>query len=57
MRCESIILNNFDFALKKNVENRLWDAHLRLNNRFRKQLNFVGSSKPHLASIADDTHA
>ncbi len=52
-RCESIILHDFDFALKKSVENRLWDAHLRLNNRFRKQLSFVGPSDPHPAMKAD----
>ncbi|KAJ5795086.1 hypothetical protein N7457_001685 [Penicillium paradoxum] len=35
---QNAILLDFNAARKADVENRLWDAHLKVNNRFRKQL-------------------
>ncbi len=40
-KCESLILQDFAFALSKDVENRLWNAHVKVNSRFRKQLSIV----------------
>ncbi|KAJ5223601.1 hypothetical protein N7468_008143 [Penicillium chermesinum] len=37
--CQSAILLDFDAARETDVEGRLWDAHLKLNIRFRKQLS------------------
>ncbi|KAJ5619007.1 hypothetical protein N7510_002991 [Penicillium lagena] len=36
--CQNAILLDFDSARNANVEDRLWDAHLKLNTRFRKRL-------------------
>ncbi|KAJ6034522.1 hypothetical protein N7499_001727 [Penicillium canescens] len=36
--CQNAILLDFDAAREADVESRLWDAHLKVNNRFRKQL-------------------
>ncbi len=48
--CEDTIFQDFEFAVGKDVENRLWDFHGRINNRFRKELkNFqdtAGRKKP-----------
>jgi hypothetical protein len=38
------MLQDFNFALGKDVENRLWNAHIRINSRFRKQLSTVRPS-------------
>ncbi|KAL8683723.1 MAG: hypothetical protein Q9186_000357 [Xanthomendoza sp. 1 TL-2023] len=38
--CEHLILEKFHDALSKNLEAKLWDAHLRINGRFRKQLAY-----------------
>jgi len=43
-KCESLMLQDFNFALGKDVENRLWNAHIRINSRFRKQLSTVRPS-------------
>ncbi|KAJ5573664.1 uncharacterized protein N7459_008091 [Penicillium hispanicum] len=37
--CQNVILLDFDTARDTDVEGRLWDAHLKLNNRFRKLLS------------------
>ncbi|KAJ5104521.1 hypothetical protein NUU61_001868 [Penicillium alfredii] len=37
--CQNAILLDFDTARDTDVEGRLWDAHLKLNNRFRKLLS------------------
>ncbi|KAF7719610.1 Uncharacterized protein PECH_003499 [Penicillium ucsense] len=36
--CQNAILSDFDTARTLDVEGRLWEAHLKLNNRFRKLL-------------------
>ncbi|KAI2794043.1 hypothetical protein POX_a00633 [Penicillium oxalicum] len=36
--CQNAILSDFDAARTIDVEGRLWEAHLKLNNRFRKLL-------------------
>lgn len=36
--CENVILQDFEFAIGKSAENRLWDAHGKINNRFRREL-------------------
>ncbi|KAF9890940.1 hypothetical protein FE257_005197 [Aspergillus nanangensis] len=36
--CQNAILQDFELARSINVENRLWDSHLKINNRFRKLL-------------------
>ena len=41
MACETVILHDFEFAFDKNVEIRLWDAHGKINSRFRKELKHV----------------
>ncbi|KAL8693757.1 MAG: hypothetical protein Q9224_003695, partial [Gallowayella concinna] len=46
--CEHFILERFHDALdalSKNLEGKLWDAHLRINRRFRKQLADLRGSK------------
>jgi hypothetical protein len=42
--CQNAILLDFDAARETDVESRLWDAHLKVNNRFRKQLLRVSTS-------------
>ncbi|KAJ5280423.1 hypothetical protein N7478_005795 [Penicillium angulare] len=37
--CQNAILLDFDAARERDAEGRLWDAHLKLNNRFRKKLS------------------
>ncbi|KAJ5586323.1 hypothetical protein N7450_006110 [Penicillium hetheringtonii] len=37
--CQNAILLDFDTARDTDVEGRLWDAHLKVNNRFRKLLS------------------
>ncbi|EIT72575.1 hypothetical protein AFCA_000565 [Aspergillus flavus] len=37
--CQNAILQDFDAARSIDVETRLWDAHLKINNRFRKLLS------------------
>ncbi|OQE17021.1 hypothetical protein PENSTE_c022G07240 [Penicillium steckii] len=37
--CQNSILLDFDTARDTDVESRLWDAHLKVNNRFRKLLS------------------
>ncbi|KAI9826923.1 MAG: hypothetical protein M1832_005862 [Thelocarpon impressellum] len=48
--CENVIFSDFDFARGKNVEARLWDAHGRINTRFRKNIGRFrdenGKTKP-----------
>lgn len=36
--CQSAILEDFEAARSLNAEGRLWDAHLKINSRFRKLL-------------------
>ena len=36
--CQNALLFDFNAAREAGVESRLWDAHLKVNNRFRKQL-------------------
>ncbi|CAG8406523.1 unnamed protein product [Penicillium salamii] len=36
--CQNALLFDFNAAREADVEGRLWDAHLKVNNRFRKQL-------------------
>ena len=35
---QDIILQDFEFAKRKGVENRLWDIHGKINSQFRRQL-------------------
>ncbi|KAL8781042.1 MAG: hypothetical protein Q9213_006187 [Squamulea squamosa] len=48
--CEDLILENFEDPLGANMEDKLWDAHVRINGRFRKRLgyfrNLQGKKKP-----------
>ncbi|PWY70230.1 hypothetical protein BO70DRAFT_343761 [Aspergillus heteromorphus CBS 117.55] len=37
--CQDAILQDFETARSVDVEGRLWDAHLKINNRFRKLLS------------------
>ncbi|CAI7675585.1 unnamed protein product [Penicillium pancosmium] len=37
--CQNTILLDFDTARDTDVESRLWEAHLKVNNRFRKLLS------------------
>ncbi|KAF7596316.1 hypothetical protein BBP40_002460 [Aspergillus hancockii] len=37
--CQNAILLDFEAARSIDVESRLWDAHLKINNRFRKLLS------------------
>ncbi|KAI9726257.1 MAG: hypothetical protein M1834_009058 [Cirrosporium novae-zelandiae] len=39
--CENVILKDFDFTTENKVEVRLWDAHGKINNRFRKLLSHM----------------
>ncbi|KAL8805512.1 MAG: hypothetical protein Q9200_005393 [Gallowayella weberi] len=38
--CQRLTLENFGDSLSLNIEGKLWDAHLRINGRFRKQLAY-----------------
>lgn len=48
--CENLILQDFEFAFAKDAENRLWDAHGKIKNRFGKELKHfretAGKRKP-----------
>ena len=39
--CESLLLNDFEFALGYEVEQKLWDAHVKINKRYQKMLSLV----------------
>lgn len=39
MTCQEILLANFEVAGTKNIEERLWEAHLKINSRYRKLLS------------------
>jgi len=41
--CERLILANFDLASENDIENRLWNVHLRINTLYRKSLSHVRS--------------
>ena len=41
--CQNAILLDFEAARANNVETRLWDAHLKINTRFRKLLARVSA--------------
>ncbi|TVY84902.1 Protein SMG7 [Lachnellula suecica] len=36
LACEATILTDFKFASEEKVEQRLWDSHIRINQRYRK---------------------
>lgn len=40
---QNAILLNFDTAREHDVEGRLWEAHLKVNTRFRKKLSRVST--------------
>ncbi|KAL8772663.1 MAG: hypothetical protein Q9209_002324 [Squamulea sp. 1 TL-2023] len=48
--CEDLILESFEDPLAANIEDTLWDAHIRINGRFRKRLgyfrNLEGKKRP-----------
>lgn len=37
--CQKTSLADFETASSKNIEGRLWDAHLKINTRYRKLLS------------------
>lgn len=41
--CQNALLLDFDAARDADVEGRLWEAHLKLNTRFRKLLARVSA--------------
>ncbi|KAL8890946.1 MAG: hypothetical protein Q9215_001947 [Flavoplaca cf. flavocitrina] len=47
---EDLLLKNYEDALSTNIEDKLWDAHVQINGRFRRQLgyfrNLKGKRKP-----------
>ncbi|KAI4276297.1 MAG: hypothetical protein L6R38_005706, partial [Xanthoria sp. 2 TBL-2021] len=47
---EDLLLKSCENALRTNIEDKLWDAHVRINGRFRKQLGYFrdlkGKRKP-----------
>ncbi|KAI4259723.1 MAG: hypothetical protein L6R42_004441 [Xanthoria sp. 1 TBL-2021] len=42
---EDLLLKNCEEALRTNIEDKLWDAHVRINGRFRKQLGYFRDLK------------
>lgn len=42
--CESLILADFEFALDHEIEQKLWDAHVKINKRYQKVISLVSSS-------------
>ncbi|KAI4194899.1 MAG: hypothetical protein LQ346_003590 [Caloplaca aetnensis] len=36
--CQNLALEHLDLASNKSIESKLWDVHVRVNGRFRKQL-------------------
>ncbi|KAL9107838.1 MAG: hypothetical protein Q9227_007353 [Pyrenula ochraceoflavens] len=41
--CQDVLLFDFRYAVSKGIEDRLWEAHVKINSRFRKLLaNFHG---------------
>lgn len=53
MFSESVIFQDFELATKNNVEGRLWDAHTKLNGRYRKALSRVCFRRPWMEDLAD----
>ncbi|KAL8794869.1 MAG: hypothetical protein Q9195_002581 [Heterodermia aff. obscurata] len=43
--CESLLLNDFEFALGYEVEQKLWDAHVKINKRYQKMLSLTRTSE------------
>ena len=44
MSCEGLILEDFEFAYNHEIEQKLWDAHVKINKRYQKMLNLVSQS-------------
>ncbi|KAL8693149.1 MAG: hypothetical protein Q9218_001969 [Villophora microphyllina] len=48
--CGDVMYEDFENTLGRNIEGRLWDTHVRINTRFRKQLGYFqepkGKKKP-----------
>ncbi|KAI4131969.1 MAG: hypothetical protein LQ338_000953 [Usnochroma carphineum] len=43
--CQDQIFDNFESVTSKNIEGKLWDAHIRVNGRFRKRLAYFRGLK------------
>lgn len=41
--CENLILQDFEYCLSRDTEQKLWDYHGKVNNLFRKELKQVGA--------------
>ncbi|KAL9014248.1 MAG: hypothetical protein Q9173_001090 [Seirophora scorigena] len=48
--CQDVILGDFDLATAHNIEGKLWDVHVQVNGRFRKEIAYFralkGKKKP-----------
>jgi hypothetical protein len=44
--CEQVIFADFEYALAKDVQNRLWNTHARVNGNYRKELKYVRRLDP-----------
>ncbi|KAI9782270.1 MAG: hypothetical protein M1835_004068 [Candelina submexicana] len=55
--CENTIFQDFEFATNHNVESRLWDAHGKVNNQFRKALSCVSLLLGPAQSVSAATQA
>lgn len=42
--CQNAILQDFETSRSIDVETRLWDAHVKINTRFRKLLSRVSAT-------------
>ncbi|KAF2749570.1 hypothetical protein M011DRAFT_457013 [Sporormia fimetaria CBS 119925] len=50
--CESVLLGDFEYASTVNLDQQLWDAHLKVNNTYRKALrNLKRNSRDHVVEL------
>ena len=45
INCDAVMFLDFEFAQSKNVEAKLWEAHGKLNSKFRKHLSSVSFTR------------
>lgn len=52
--CQQLMLGQPEVAASRHLEDKLWDAHVRVNGRFRKHLGYV--SRPACLRVGSITH-
>ncbi|KAG9235516.1 hypothetical protein BJ875DRAFT_269051 [Amylocarpus encephaloides] len=51
--CESIIFLDFEYAYKEGIERRLWEAHTKINQRYRKIVDHYRGAADHKKHVVE----